>query len=139
MRNSPRLVCLVTTPITVGPASAPRRSLTIGTARTLVGVSSNQSGDDESTISADSKAPWTCVRHCGRTPLTDDVTVEQRRCPARPCMSDRDEGTVLRLNPDDDVRRREIGEELPVTGESVQPLDVAVGQETLGMGEITEG
>jgi hypothetical protein len=54
-------------------------------------------------------------------------------------VSDRDEGTVLRLDPDDDIRRREIGEELPVTGESVQPLDVAVGQETLGMGEITEG
>ncbi len=44
-----------------------RPARTIGTARTRVGVSSNQSGDAESTICPDWKASRTCVRHCGRT------------------------------------------------------------------------
>ena len=38
-----------------------------GIARTRVGVSSYQSGDDESTIAAVSKASVTWLRHSGRT------------------------------------------------------------------------
>ena len=48
-------------------AAAPLRARTIGTARTRVGVSSNQSGDAESTIRPVWNASRTCVRHCGRT------------------------------------------------------------------------
>ena len=40
---------------------------TIGTARTRVGVSSNQSGEAESTMRPLWNASRTCVRHCGRT------------------------------------------------------------------------
>ena len=67
VRVSPRFVWRVSTPITVGGCSALPRSRTIGTARTRVGVSSNQSGEAESTIVARVKASRTCVRHCGRT------------------------------------------------------------------------
>ena len=67
VRISPRLVWRVTTPMT-GAGPPPRgRSRTIGTARTRVGVSSNQSGDAESTIAPVAKASLTWARHCGRT------------------------------------------------------------------------
>jgi hypothetical protein len=67
VRASPRFVCRVSTPTgRVRWPSLPRVR-TMGTALTLVGVSSNQSGFAESTISVVSKAPCTWVRHCGRT------------------------------------------------------------------------
>ena len=65
VRVSPRFVCRVSTPIVSG--GSPLRVRTIGTARTRVGVSSNQSGDAESTICPLWNASRTCVRHCGRT------------------------------------------------------------------------
>jgi hypothetical protein len=47
---SPRLVCRVSTPTTRGGCSADPRSRTIGTARTRVGVSSNQSSRQQITF-----------------------------------------------------------------------------------------
>jgi hypothetical protein len=55
-RTSLRLVWRVITPITAVPSSSRR---TIGTALTLVGVSSNHSGLDESTISPSRNASRT--------------------------------------------------------------------------------
>ena len=54
-------------------------------------------------------------------------------------MRDRDERTVLGLDPDHDVGGGEVREELSVPGETVEPFDIAVVQAPLGMGEITEG
>ena len=65
VRVSPRFVWRVSTPIVRG--GSPLRARTIGTARTRVGVSSNQSGEAESTMRPPWNASRTWVRHCGRT------------------------------------------------------------------------
>lgn len=49
-----------------------------------------------------------------------------------------DEGAVRGLDPHDDVRRGEVCEQLPVSGETMEPLHVSVGQEALSVNEITE-
>lgn len=49
------------------------------------------------------------------------------------------ERSVIRGNPENDVCRGEVGEQLPVARETVEPFDIIVGQAALGMDEITEG
>jgi len=112
--------------------------LTIGTARTRVGVSSNQSGDDESTISAGFERPLHLRTPLRAHPLADDVPIEKGGCSTRTRVRDGDERSVVGLDPDHDVRRGEVREKLTVTGESVQPLDIVVGKTALGIGEVAE-
>ena len=70
IRASDRLVCRVSTaigPMTCTGIVLPLVRRNTGTARTRVGVSSNQSGADESMISPRSKASVTSCRQSGRT------------------------------------------------------------------------
>ena len=81
-------------------------SRTIGTARTRVGVSSNQSGEAESTM----RAPLERLAHLRAPlrphPVADDVAVEERRRPARAGVRDGDERVVARSAPRSRCRRR---------------------------------
>ena len=121
--------------VTAAPLAASRR--TIGTARTRVGVSSNQSGEAESTICADSNASLTCVRHCGER--------ARRRCRGRRASPRRrarvrhgDEASRRGRHPEHDVGEGEVGEQLAVAGEAVQPLDVGFAGAALGEHEVGE-
>jgi hypothetical protein len=63
--------------------------------------------------------------------LADEVPVEEGRGARGPRVRDRDERARLRRHPQHDVGEGEVGEELPVADEQVQPLDVGVGRATV--------
>ena len=71
--------------------------------------------------------------------LADEVAVEQRRRARRPRVGDRHEAVVTRRHPQHDVREGEVGEQLQVADEHVQPVDVGLTAAALGEDEITEG
>ena len=54
-------------------------------------------------------------------------------------MRNGDETVIGRGHPQHDVGEGEIGEQLPVADEQVQPLDVGLARSPLGLDEITEG
>ena len=85
-----------------------------------------------------SNASVTCVRPLGLDLLPDEVAVEERRRARRPRVRDGDEAAVGRRHPEHDVGEGEVGEQLPVADEQVQPLDVGLAGAPLREDEITE-
>ena len=70
--------------------------------------------------------------------LAHEVSIEERRGARGPRVSDRDETVVGTRNPDHDVGECEVRDELQVTDEHVQPIDIRLTAATLGDNEFTE-
>ena len=71
--------------------------------------------------------------------LAHEVPVEERRRARRPRVRDRHEVVVARRHPQHDVGEGEVGEQLQVADEHVQPVDVGLTAAALGEDEFTEG
>ena len=110
-----------------------------GTARTRVGVSSYQSGAEESTMRARLERLGDLRLPLGLDLLAHEVAVEQRRRAGWPGVGDGDETRRRARHPQHDVGEGEVGEQLPVADEQVQPLDVGLAGAALRLDEITEG
>ena len=68
--------------------------------------------------------------------LAHEVALEERRRTRRASVSDRDEVVVTGGDPQHDVGECEVGEELPVTDEEVEPFNVGVVGTALGENEV---
>ncbi len=140
VRASLRLVWRVITAMGVSVVSLPlgamRRST--GTARTRVGVSSYQVGMVESLIFVVSKAAVDLRGPLRLDGLPDEVAVEESRRAGGARVRHRDETVVGARHPQHDVGECEVGEQLPVADQQMQPFDVGLIRSTLGEHEIGE-
>ena len=71
--------------------------------------------------------------------LADEVAIEEGRRARRARVRHGDEFGVARGHPQHDVGEREVGEQLQIADEHVQPVDVGRTAAALGEDEITEG
>ena len=63
--------------------------------------------------------------------LADEVAVEQGGRARRPCVRNGDEAVLGTGNPEHDIGEGEVSEQLPVTNEQMQPLDVFLARAPL--------
>ena len=137
VRVSPRFVCRVSTPIVSGGSSvagAHDRHGAHARGRLLEPVRRGRVDDPPALERlAHLRAPLR--PHA----IADDVAIEQGRRTARAGVRDGDERVVFGRHPDHDVGEREVGEQLTVAGEAVEPLDVGFARPALGVDEIAEG
>src|SRR5690606_11597449 len=69
----------------------------------------------------------------------DDVVVVHGRPGRGTALGDRDEAPLARGEPQHEVGEGQVGDELPVTGEAVQPLDVGGVEVAVALDEVGEG
>ncbi len=132
MRAPPRLVCRATT------ASA-RPLRTTGTASSRTAYDPYQRGSRDrcgrSSVSA--------RLELGPLPLRrarpDDVVVVHGRAGARPALGDRDEVAGPRGQPQHEVGEGQVGDDLPVPHEQVQPLDVGGVEVGVAGDQVAQG